>query len=271
MTQPFTLTQEQRDQFDRLGVVRLDGVYSPGAVQRAREVVLSRLAATGVWQDGGWRLDALPGRLKNPSKVIGNRHPEVEALIEDASLCVAIDELMEGRAWLRIGPNRRPHMLFTLPSNETWRLPSGWHCDVPRLASGEAPGVQVFTFLETVEPRGGGTLVVAGSHRLMQEGRHIRPQAFPFHLRGEPFFDELFAATTTVADGAPLPAAVVRGVPLQVMELTGQPGDAWLLDLRVLHTTAPNAGVRPRVMVTYRYVRRDLSAEIAEAWGWAVK
>ena len=207
----------------------------------------------------------MSGPLKNPAKVIGNRHPEVEALIEDASLCAAVDDLMAGRAWLPIGPNRRPHMLFSMPNTDDWRLPGGWHCDVPRLASGEAPGVQVFTFLETVEPRGGGTLVVAGSHRLMQEGRHIRPQSFPFHLRGEPFFDELFAVGRQVAT---LPAGVAGGVPMQVMELTGQPGDAWLLDLRVLHTTAPNAGVRPRVMVTYRYVRRDLSAEIAEAWGW---
>ena len=60
----------------------------------------------------------------------------------------------------------------------------------------------------------------------------------------------------------------MNGEPLQVMEVTGAPGDAWLMDLRVLHASAPNAGDRPRVMVTHRFERADLLPEVAEAWGW---
>ena len=52
------------------------------------------------------------------------------------------------------------------------------------------------------------------------------------------------------------------------MEVTGAPGDAWLMDLRVLHASAPNAGEHPRVMVTRRFERADLLSEVAEAWGW---
>ena len=53
-------------------------------------------------------------------------------------------------------------------------------------------------------------------------------------------------------------------VPLEVLELTGAPGDAWLMDLRALHTGAPNAAEQPRMMITYRFVRTDLAAELAE-------
>jgi ectoine hydroxylase-related dioxygenase (phytanoyl-CoA dioxygenase family) len=67
---------------------------------------------------------------------------------------------------------------------------------------------------------------------------------------------------------AVLPAATVHDVPLQVTELTGSPGDAWLMDLRVLHASAPNAGDRPRVMLTHRFERADLLPEVAQAWGW---
>jgi ectoine hydroxylase-related dioxygenase (phytanoyl-CoA dioxygenase family) len=61
---------------------------------------------------------------------------------------------------------------------------------------------------------------------------------------------------------------VVSGVDVKVMELTGEPGDAFLTDLRVLHSGAANAAHHPRIMVTHRFVRADLVPELAEAYGW---
>jgi ectoine hydroxylase-related dioxygenase (phytanoyl-CoA dioxygenase family) len=66
-----------------------------------------------------------------------------------------------------------------------------------------------------------------------------------------------------------LPEGRVEGVPLKVMELTGQPGDAWLMDLRILHAAAPNGSDRPRLMITHRFVPNARVPEIAEAFGWA--
>jgi hypothetical protein len=40
------------------------------------------------------------------------------------------------------------------------------------------------------------------------------------------------------------------------------------MDLRTLHSGAPNASDRPRLMVTYRFVRRDVAREIGEGMGW---
>ncbi len=45
--------------------------------------------------------------------------------------------------------------------------------------------------------------------------------------------------------------------------MTGAPGDAWPMDLRVLPAGSPNAAERPRVMLTFRYERSDLLREVA--------
>ena len=52
------------------------------------------------------------------------------------------------------------------------------------------------------------------------------------------------------------------------MELIGEPGDVYFIDLRLLHTGAPNAADRPRMMATDRFLRADLVPEFAAAYGW---
>ena len=44
--------------------------------------------------------------------------------------------------------------------------------------------------------------------------------------------------------------------------------DAWLMDLRLLHSAAPNAAPTPRMMATWRYFRAELVEEIAAGFGW---
>jgi Phytanoyl-CoA dioxygenase (PhyH) len=270
VTQTFTLTNQHREDFERTGLLRLEGLLSADRVNRAREAVLRPLERLGLWRDGAWRLDSRPkpqwpdAGLK-VSRVIGNRRPELEALIEEPALSAAVDMLLEGRPFDR-GIYKRPQLLFTLPNAETWTLPAGWHLDVPRLASGEAPGVQLFTFLDAVGPGGGGTLVITGSHRLLNDGRFHKTGKVMRALRREAFFRDLCSGAL---DGGDLPGGAVGDVPLQVVELTGAPGDAWLMDLRLLHTGAPNAAERPRMMATHRFLRADLVAEVSRGFDWA--
>jgi hypothetical protein len=278
MTRTFTITPEQRDAFKQAGILRLDGLLSAEGVRRAREAVLRPLERLGLWKAGAWHLDALPrpqwpdAGLKT-SEVIGNRHPELAALVEESALVAAVDALLEGRPYERPGPNRRPQVLFTLPNAERWTVPSGWHSDRPRLASGQSAGVQLFTFLDAVDACGGGTLAIAGSHHLLNEGRPIRPSEFRRLLRAESFFADLLVADPP-ADSLQHRAALLHrtgaigNVQLQIVEMTGAPGDVWLMDLRVLHVGGPNAAERPRMMLTFRYERSDLLHEVASAFGW---
>lgn len=262
MTGTLTLTPEQLDEFDRRGVLRVAGLFSADRVRRAREHVLLRLARIGLWKNGAWRLGG-PPRPQWPatglksSKVIGNKHPDVEALLEEPALLSAVGALLDGCEFERT-MHRRPQVLVTLPNSDTWMVPAGWHVDHPRLASGRRAGVQLFTFLDTVEPRGGGTLAIAGSHRLLNEGRFIRVKELRNLLSREFFFREVHLGQT----------GVVNDVALEVVEMTGMPGDAYLMDLGVLHTAAPNAADHPRIMATHRFVRVDVVQELTEGFGW---
>jgi hypothetical protein len=269
------ISPEQFDEFQRQGLVRLPGLLSTASVKVAREVVLRQLSKAGLWRDGEWRLDALPTPRSaehgmKTSKVIGNRHAELAALVADPALHAAVTRLLDGRAYAARGSYKRPQVLFSLPSAETWTLPDGWHTDSPRLPSNETAGVQVFTFLEPLKPGGGGTVVIAGSHRLKNDGRAIRPRDLVAELRRDAAFREMLSANPSRVGHSGLPAGTVEGVPLQVTELTGAPGDAWIIDLRLLHSAAPNARDRPRVMLTHRFERSDRLGEVAEAWGWRV-
>lgn len=269
MTQTFILTDQQRDEFARTGLLRFEGLLSAERVSGVREALLRPLERLGLWKDGAWRLDGRPkpqwpASGVKTAKVFGARRADLEALIEEPALVAIVDALLEGRPFDR-SIYKRPQLLFTLPNIETWTLPAGWHLDVPRLASGAAPGVQVFTFLDTVCPGGGGTLVIAGSHRLLNDGRFHKTGKVMRALRHEAFFRDLCSGAL---DGGDLPGGGVGNVPLQVVELTGAPGDAWLMDLRVLHAGAPNATKRPRMMATHRFLRADLVREATEG-GWA--
>ncbi len=137
-------------------------------------------------------------------------------------------------------PSRRDGA-FNASSGDTAAKPSAnrpfpWHVDVPRLSNTGIVGVQVFTFLDTVKPGGGGAAVVTGSHRLLNNCGAVSIEGVNRHLDGERFFRDLFA--TRRAEGQQLFAANgrVRGVDLEVVELVGEPGDVYLMDLRALHT-----------------------------------
>ena len=270
-TTTFTLSPEQRDVFAARGVINLAGLIPAETIRRAREAVLVPLAELGLWRDGAWRLDALPRPVwpatgLKTSKAIGNKRAELEALIDVPDLLAAVDQLLDGHRFDR-RVFKRPQFLFTLPNIDVWRLPQGWHADGPRFASGVSPGVQLFGCIDAVVPGGGGTVVVAGSHRLANaEGRFLRASDLTQILRREPFFRELMAGRGG-EDGV-LPKARIGNVPVEVVECTGSPGDVWLIDLRILHTGAPNAADRPRMMFTHRFMRADLLRELAEAYGW---
>lgn len=270
MQHPMLLSDDQRLRLERDGVLKLEALMDLSGVASAREAVFAQLARLGLWVDGEWRLDARPKPrwpdpgLK-PARDIGHRHPEVEALIRQPAMTAIVEQVLGGAVVDRqVYP--RPQVLASLPNAERWMMPTGWHTDMPRLARGGSPGVQVFILLDSVRPRGGGTLVVAGSHRLLNDGRDMRVNEITAALKHETFFRPLLGGGMAEPDA--LPAGRVGDVRLEVVEIVGEPGDAWLMDLRSIHAAAPNCLDRPRLMVAHRFVRADRMPEIAAAFGW---
>ena len=155
-----------------------------------------------------------------------------------------------------------------MPNADRWTIPPTiWHVDLPRLPSNCLVGIQVFTFLGDVESRGGGTLVVAGSHRLLNNGSRIRSKDIKRRLRRLPYFRELMSKQSAdreqfLIEGGTAEDPAAGTVPLRVVELRGHPGDVWLTDMRLLHTLAPNATQTPRIMVTHRFVIDEHAAQI---------
>lgn len=183
--------------------------------------------------------------------------PLFDEMLTD-ELAEAIDDVFAGADWN--WPSGWGDFLITFPNTVRWALPDrGWHqdwdfsidCDPIRFC-------KAFVFLNDVGPRGGGTLVVPGSHRL--SGKYELGRATDADGRTVKGSSKLYEQCrwlrdlTTSGDAARRRARFmdtvedVDGIPLRVVELTGHPGDVVLIHPWTIHAVAPNAAHGPRFM-----------------------
>lgn len=255
--------------FASRGVIRLERFLPRERLDAARTVVFEALERQGLWRDGRWRMDAFqpshaPAAGSQLLKGV-KRSPALENLATP-ELLAAMRALVDDRPLAPLADQAQ--VLFTLPNATVWTVPhSIWHLDVPRLASGKVPGVQLFTFLDSVKPAGGGTLVVAGSHRLLNDEGFIRSKDVKRRLKREPYFADLMSKQVTDRERFVREPGQVGDVEVQVVELHGEPGDVYLTDMRLLHTLAPNATSVPRIMLTQRFMFEDAVEEMH--WNFA--
>jgi hypothetical protein len=169
-------------------------------------------------------------------------------------LRAALDTLFGAGRWARPRWWGRP--LVTFPADGPWELPvRGWHFDFMPASVAPRPA-QYFAFLNEVRPRGGGTFVLTGSHRLvagyLRDGAAFRMPQVRASLGAHPWLSGLWEADDGgdriqryMNDGI-----VIDGVPLRVVELTGEPGDIVLMHSDCFHSAAPNRLTQPRMMLT---------------------
>lgn len=247
------LSPEQHDRFRCQGLVHLEALLPGDTVAAACAVTKQVFDEADTRVDGSAPHGVPPkGKLRAASESGPVRGLFTRELMD------AIVELAGGRSVRPMGG--RPQYLVTMPNAEEWTVPPTiWHVDLPRLPINCLVGIQVFTFLGDVVPRGGATLVVAGSHRLLNNGSRVRSKNIKKRLRRLPYFQDLMSKQSvdrerflTESGSAQDPDA--GDVPLRVVELCGRPGDVYLTDMRLLHTLAPNATDEPRVMLTHRFV-----------------
>jgi len=244
----------QQSKFERLGLVRLPRAIPDGEVETMRD---------RVWRDLAQRYRVDPAdrktwTVRQPTGFQALLSAGAFAPLACPTVCEALDDLFGAGGW------KRPHYwgqpLVTFPGAEPqWQVPhKQWHLDLPpRSAAPACPGVRVFAFLSSVLPRGGGTLVVTGSHRLVQAlgdrtGNPLRsPEVRKRLMAGDPWFRSLCSADEStdrvrrfMNDGV-----VTSGMLVRVVELTGEPGDVILMHGLMLHAPAPNCRSAPRLMV----------------------
>lgn len=253
------LTAEPLASFEERGHLRLPTVFPPEAALAMQANMWTELRhECGIERDdrATWHQ---PRRGLRRAK-----WDPLQRAIASPGLIGAIDELLGPRRWRP--PSNWGVVLVTFPSPAAgvWEPPyKGWHYDFDLAENAAAVrGLQVFTFFSAVRPRGGGTLVVEGSHRLLrrfaetlsaddwQRGHlHLRRRFLCHH----PWLRSLSGSAREPADRtALLRAADAGGIPVRVVELTGEPGDAILCHPLLLHVAAPNHADAPRFMRSQR-------------------
>jgi hypothetical protein len=250
-----TLTAADIQRFERDGYVVVRQAFS-----RADGLAMERRwwseleGAHDIRRDdrASWR--QLPGDLK-----AAKRDP-IQARILTERVRGGFDDLLGKAAWSPPRDWGRP--LVTFPETGAWDVPARlWHWDnAGELHLDHPTALFVVSFIGSVGPRGGGTLILSGSPRLLiqQERRipadqrrgSIATLRDRFH-RSDPWLMALTGQAPSPADRIAAfmdGETIVEGVPLRVVELTGEPGDMVFCHPLIVHCVAPNRGSRPRFM-----------------------
>ncbi|GLQ21887.1 phytanoyl-CoA dioxygenase family protein [Algimonas porphyrae] len=256
--------QDNKNALDRRGLTRMDAFLPQSDVRLARELILGLASDHGLYSSSGWaHSDSRFGvdkSFRDALKAL-NASDHFPDFISKTLLEIAAE--LVGETVTPLPPGQQ--ILFSLPDSPTWSVPHNvWHVDVPRLGALGQPGLQMFTFLDDVEPRGGGTLVLAGSHRLLNTSRSLRSKDLKRALAKADYFRRLFDGGRPPITDLNETAGAVADVDLEVVELTGQAGDIYLMDLRTLHAPAPNAAKTARIMLTCRLPRTCVAPALVD-------
>src|SRR5262249_9007736 len=137
-------------------------------------------------------------------------------------------------------PKRWGAFLVTFPTAGEWEVPSAvWHVDFSYALPPEPlSGVKVFIFLSDVPARAGGTVIVTGSHCVMQrfiKGRSLEKLCNTRRTRLElfgshPWLQDLTSWSSSrdrvrrfIDHGS-----TIEGIAVRVVELTGAAGEVVL-------------------------------------------
>jgi hypothetical protein len=250
---PTVLTPQELESFRRHGYVRVPQAFSPE---------LARAMQNAIWdeirEDHGiarsdpstWRpLPRSPHRAK---------HSPLSFELVSERFVGAISDLLGHDDWQRPATWGGFNLTFPEEPGTPWELRSdGWHWD----GAPTSEGLLLISFYSEVRPGGGGTLALSGSPRLISDfyaslspeqlaARHkVHRRLF---ARSDPWIADLNGlsgspAADRLATFMEQPTEV-RGVPCQVVELTGEPGDAVFCSLGMYHAVNRNCAQVPRIM-----------------------
>jgi Phytanoyl-CoA dioxygenase (PhyH) len=253
------------DTFGERGVVRVRDAFSRDAANAMLDTIWQRVEAhtpARRQQPDTWHQVRLPS-----FKPIKQR-PAFRPLIDSPALATALDVVFGLYAWEPSGSGVQ--VLVTFPNTDTWTLPHYlWHMDAGFGPAVPTEMVKVFCCVDTVAVGGGGTLALAGSHRLVDrysnslpvERRAGNSVSWRRFLNTDPWTRELVRAGDEPARTNRLMGGRhdADGIDLEIIEMTGEPGDVYITDIHTFHCVAPNASDRPRIMLGAVYRRSQIN------------
>lgn len=247
--------EQVRATFHDRGVLRLDGAFAADEAERMRSVVWRYLERTlGVLEDdeASWPVGWLPISWK-PLK----RNAAFRPVIENHDVTSALDTIFEHSGWRASASGAQ--VLFSLPGEPPWTFPDGWHMDCGfEQPSWPMFAAKLFAFIGDVGPGGGGTMLLPGTHRLVDRYRSsmdVPPGSgmanWRRFLRAHPPLADLLTAANDSDGGRALVGRrfTIDDIPVDVVELEGSPGDIVITHMHVFHAGSPNTTGVPRQML----------------------
>jgi hypothetical protein len=254
------LTQEQLAIFNAQGFVRLTGAFTASEAKAMEDRLWQALAN----KHGVCRADTSTWQVPAGMGLQSLRASRVFDPILGGALRAALEHLLGAGCWQP--PRHGASFLVAFPQRPGIRSRANFHTDFPyALPATRLCGALVFAFIGSVPPATGGTLVLAGSHQLIARFLETRPHLKRLKMKvtrtalldSDPYLRSLRGSWTDEDWVAALPfeEADVSGLPVRMVELTGQPGDVIIGHPWLLHSGAPNRGKQPRFMAVLRIGR----------------
>lgn len=253
------LNEAQIDEFQDRGYLRLSQQIPTELCGALRDRVWQRLEKRGFER----------GRPETWSNAF-KEHSRLKAIRRNLPLDELYTDEIKQAAFQLLGSrserDERQLLLLTFPDDVTGyeTPPTGysaqaWHTDCPRVPNVNAPGIIVLTYLDDVDSAGGGTAIVAGSHRICTStDRPIRSKQLKRYLRRFELGKSIFSKTADHVMDVRGKSEMIDGVLLEVIELTGETGDVILLDGRILHAITSNQKPKPRLVSRGFFHSREL-------------
>lgn len=253
------LTATQVEQFIEDGYTRLEEAFPRQQALEAQAFLWERLAERGVSRgdQATWTEPMI--RLHETYT------DEVFQACATPRLTSAIEDLVGQGRYAEAGQETRwgwwP-VNFSLGSQEPWTIPTkGWHWDgnyFRHFVDSPEQGLLLLCLFSEIQPHGGGTLVAAGSHKVVS--RFLAQ--YPEGLEHRPAIDQCirshqwFSALAGQAQDAPTDrlayfmttSYVDSDAHLRVLETMGAPGDIFLCHPLLLHCASQNHLRIPRFM-----------------------
>lgn len=281
---PQILTAAQIEDFIQRGWVKCEAAFPRAQAALAQDFLWDKLAERGIRKDD-------PSTWHSPMEFIAENYntPPFDGCATPRLAAACADLVGDGR-WVaqhEIGWWGWWPVNFAVGSDQPWDVPADeWHIDTPDHGTrADAPdqGLLMICLFSEIGPRGGGTLLLEGSHRLASRFLHESPGLTQNETNrrlkeGHPYLRALCG----IDDGEGLPgtdtsnargvnAALLErsaasdktarirrfmdevtvdddGIELRVVEVTGSPGDVVLGHPFLLHSPSFNHSGRPRFM-----------------------
>jgi hypothetical protein len=256
------LTDQQIAEFNRCGVLRLPGATATSAARAMRAEVWGCLERRYPFRHGqpqSWTNQRLYGLHALEKSVTFDQ-------VGSPAVCRTLDQVLGQGNWQR--PVRWASILVAFPeSRDRWDVPhASWHLDLPAPNSPQGmPLVRLFTCLASLEHGGGGTVMLAGSHLLVDQiarksTQRLRSAEIRKTLIRQHSWLKALCSNKGSEDRANRfmnVGSTVNGVHLRVLEMTGDPGDVFLMHPLTLHAPSTNCAAVPRIVLSTFIYRNE--------------